>query len=127
MARVLSAAELPCIHDKPSTQALNQALQKETNFNTSSDSLFENKPLWPLNYLLPNLIIHSNTIAGKDMFFHMLTVFWIEDRLRTIGGHLNLTAEEKAPKRNVGVVWSTNKNGRGGPLMDLVDDLNPGT
>ncbi|KAH0890157.1 hypothetical protein HID58_052586, partial [Brassica napus] len=86
----------------------------------------QNKPLWPLNYLLPNLIIHSNTIAGKDMFFHMLTVFWI-DRLRIIGGHLNLAAEEKAPKRNVGVVWSTNKNGRGGPLMDLVDDLNPGT
>ncbi|KAH0874706.1 hypothetical protein HID58_072068 [Brassica napus] len=50
-----------------------------------------------------------------------------EDRLRIIGGHLNLAAEEKAPKRNVGVAWSTNKNRRGGPLMDLVDDLNPGT
>ncbi|KAH0894743.1 hypothetical protein HID58_057172 [Brassica napus] len=49
------------------------------------------------------------------------------DRMRIIGGHLNLAAEEKAPKRNVGVVWSTNKDGRGGPLMDLVDDLNPGT
>ncbi|KAH0894568.1 hypothetical protein HID58_056997 [Brassica napus] len=53
--------------------------------------------------------------------------FYCLDRLRIIGGHLNLAAEEKAPKRNVGVVWSTNKNGRGGPLMDLVDDLNPGT
>uniref|UniRef100_M4FHU3 Uncharacterized protein n=1 Tax=Brassica campestris TaxID=3711 RepID=M4FHU3_BRACM len=48
-----------------------------------------------------------------------------KDRLRIIGGHLNLAAEEKAPKRNGGVVWSTNKDGRGGPLMDLVDDLNP--
>ncbi|CAN8253151.1 unnamed protein product [Cochlearia groenlandica] len=94
-----------------------------------------------------------------------------EDRLSIIGGHLNVAAEAKAPKRSrppitthvldvsrgspaVGVevhlevwngttsptfghgsggVWSvvgtsaTDKDGRSGPLMDLVEALNPGT
>ncbi|KFK27350.1 uric acid degradation bifunctional protein ttl [Arabis alpina] len=91
-----------------------------------------------------------------------------QDRLRIIGGHLNVAAEVKAPKRTrppitthvldvsrgapaVGVevhlevwngttspslgggVWSsigtsaTDKDGRSGPLMGLVEALNPGT
>ncbi|KAL1217565.1 Uric acid degradation bifunctional protein TTL [Cardamine amara subsp. amara] len=95
-----------------------------------------------------------------------------QDRLRIIGGHLNVAAEAKPPKRSrppitthvldvsrgapaVGVevhlevwtgsttkpsfgygdggVWSsvgtsaTDKDGRSGPLMDLVEALNPGT
>ncbi|KAG7613426.1 Oxo-4-hydroxy-4-carboxy-5-ureidoimidazoline decarboxylase superfamily [Arabidopsis suecica] len=94
-----------------------------------------------------------------------------QDRLRIIGGHLNVAAEAKAPKRSRppitthvldvsrgapaagvevhlevwsgttgpsfvhggGGVWSsvgtsaTDRDGRSGPLMDLVDALNPGT
>ncbi|ESQ42568.1 hypothetical protein EUTSA_v10014126mg [Eutrema salsugineum] len=94
-----------------------------------------------------------------------------QDRLRIIGGHLNVEAEAKVPKRSrppitthvldvsrgapaVGVevhleVWNgttspsfrhgsrgdwsivgtsaTDKDGRSGPLMDLVEALNPGT
>ncbi|XP_010483388.1 PREDICTED: uric acid degradation bifunctional protein TTL isoform X1 [Camelina sativa] len=94
-----------------------------------------------------------------------------EDRLRIIGGHLNVAAESKAIKRSRppitthvldvsrgtpaagvevhlevwsgttgpsfghggGGVWSsvgtsaTDKDGRSGPLMDLVEALNPGT
>ncbi|KAH0898350.1 hypothetical protein HID58_047918 [Brassica napus] len=128
--------ELPCIHDKPSTQALNQALQKETNFNTSSDSLFEGR--WEINGKMLNKFKHSKakqtTLASKlpssqlnypqqhnrrkrhvlshvncflDCCIYLSSLkpsASYGDRLRIIGGHLNLAAEEKAPKRNAGVV-----------------------
>lgn len=95
----------------------------------------------------------------------------LKARLRIIGGHLNVAAEGKAPKRSRppitshvldvsrgapaagievllevwsgttspsfghggGGIWSsvgtsaTDKDGRSGPLMDLVEALNPGT
>ena len=133
--------------------------------------------------ILPNLLLVRGLESSRSRFDNKVCIFWnacvicdlfstlllaLEDRLRIIGGHLNVAEAPKrsrppitthvldvsrgAPAAGVEVhleVWNgttspsfghggrgdwsmvgtsaTDKDGRSGQLMDLVESLNPGT